>query len=1385
MVRVLLFHYFKSQRVFFDSYQPTTLASTKDYLFLATGEMKVFVYSLEQPNFPLLCQFPTMSKPVRLMCNEKAKCVVTIESSSKRRNSRAGSKAKVCKNARAYFNWFKANPDEAVRTYVAGHSRFQRQEAEVNCRAFLALEIPTQFNVNSVSCCPTSGNIAIASEKKVSVFRWNGNLSSDVSETSAASQDLEHFLDIEPSMVVKEVVLADSYLAFRSNLDVQILKFVFTSEGESASSSGSGKSTSSGVVLQTRSTTGRAFESLLQCTEQVTGEQEKDDDCVLWSFDDCSPVSSLPQQLPVKSDEEVMFPTIRKEQVFKDFLPDPKEVLGPVSEVPGHPVTVAFGGLYGIGFAVDGCMLKVKGVTMLYRRFRVEQLSNDGNDSATLHTLQLLPTYTQGIPHLKEKQRSPLVPRNVSDPTLCGMSCLISGPKEGYVYDVFSTCKLISYYKYSCDTISVSTCNGLLHAITRQGIETYTVRMYAAASDWIRKNAAVDIQLDEQLLEEQKVTGSLADHEENLIEVKNKKGKGDKDLDSENANDYSTSCHAETESIPDSGSAGSAQSEESLLTDALNHEERENTKPEPRNDSNTCAAEDVPHAACSTVRSNNDQSASMVVDSPEGNTLPSRPGISVDILSGNKDVDSSSSDVKLTVDNSGRTLVRFTSGSRSTPPALSNKARLPDIEEVHDQGDANAELTGSLLTRAFAISNPLSRSNIIGAKVSDSVYQAAVSRLSSDCGWTLPVFDLESLRQVGLNDSLWSANFLNLYFSVFSFSFKHRSLKPQHDQGESASPDWRVFVLQNMDATQLYKAVMPLASRCQKHNAQAYHHLVCEQHFFLRTLCLADSTAKEDKKRKKLKKLLCESAANLAELFARIPSAYKDSLDYFALSGLTLRDIVDRASKSGQAVGEGVIYYLDEKLLGSDESVNVSENTARKIFKLYSRGKPGRVAEIILMSSLSGFSSDTALVALEELKKTRKAEGALYSLSPLDNLVRAVLYLHQCELDYAQSALFSIPKKKLVEVLTAHYYLLHEDGTRFTPLAQLLRKHRPKVLLEVLLTLHDNKSLSVETLLTLLGASKPDASHNDVTIGFMEAVLNDKNRLDAFDVTVIPLCGIYLERIGNTRGKRQTSASHQHVPKGEGHFGARHPWLNELSPFQGSLPLPGVPGCPLYKPAPPQCSPQLSKSSSLFSGPSRRTAAKVPYLATQRSVDTLACLTECSCCCCNEDLMKLQALLCSKFVSSELCNIVLSKIEGQKVKERTSLLLLCLPHVNRHTEAIAVMLDEFPLITLPYAEHYFGQDIEKWSRLVQTLLDLCKEDTNSDDSEFKRETIVVVLKGTLNQLSRIVTPSEFLALLPSDGCLGFFLPYLQHCYSRCASDSVSERLVAGTRPLAT
>ena len=33
---------------------------------------------------------------------------------------------------------------------------------------------------------------------------------------------------------------------------------------------------------------------------------------------------------------------------------------------------------------------------------------------------------------------------------------------------------------------------------------------------------------------------------------------------------------------------------------------------------------------------------------------------------------------------------------------------------------------------------------------------------------------------------------------------------------------------------------------------------------------------------------------------------------------------------------------------------------------------------------------------------------------------------------------------------------------------------------------------------------------------------------------------------------------------------------------------------------------------------------------------------------------------------------------------------------------------------------------------------MCKEDTNSDDSDFKRETIVAVLKGTIHKLIKVI-----------------------------------------------
>lgn len=327
-----------------------------------------------------------------------------------------------------------------------------------------------------------------------------------------------------------------------------------------------------------------------------------------------------------------------------------------------------------------------------------------------------------------------MVPRSLLDPTLCGMCCLISGPKEGFIYDVFSSCKLLSYYKYTCDTISVSACSGLLHAITKQGIETYTVRMYAAASDWIRVHAAVDVKLDQQLVEER----SLAEWEDKPVDVMSDSKQSCQDMESKNAVDFSVGYQTETEtrSSPATVSTKSAESADVIS------ETNEDHNQELQSASTLRVTGDSP----SSCDSNPSHVEALEEETPVKNVNPSGSELSHESSPDGKDDESSPSDVKLTVDDSGRTLVRFTSGSKSSSPAVPRKGTQP--KDSHDS-ESNPEFTASQLSRAFAVMNPLSRSSSSSAKLSDAAYLAAMNKLSSDCGWTLPVFDLESLRQVG------------------------------------------------------------------------------------------------------------------------------------------------------------------------------------------------------------------------------------------------------------------------------------------------------------------------------------------------------------------------------------------------------------------------------------------------------------------------------------------------------------------------------------------------------------------------------------------------------------------------------------------------------------
>ena len=146
------------------------------------------------------------------------------------------------------------------------------------------------------------------------------------------------------------------------------------------------------------------LDELENSKEGSTSEQNEQyeilsQDCILWTFDKGTPKpqskTTASASFPAQQ-RQFLFPSVRQDPVYKDRTTEPKSVLGPVSEVDGHPIKLELAGVYGIGFGVAE-MQDVHGVTMLYRRFRAEQLTNDEVDSAELHTLQLLPTYTEGI----------------------------------------------------------------------------------------------------------------------------------------------------------------------------------------------------------------------------------------------------------------------------------------------------------------------------------------------------------------------------------------------------------------------------------------------------------------------------------------------------------------------------------------------------------------------------------------------------------------------------------------------------------------------------------------------------------------------------------------------------------------------------------------------------------------------------------------------------------------------------------------------------------------------------------------------------------------------------------------------------------------------------
>ncbi|XP_062501526.1 BLOC-2 complex member HPS3-like [Corticium candelabrum] len=139
-----------------------------------------------------------------------------------------------------------------------------------------------------------------------------------------------------------------------------------------------------------------------------------------------------------------------------------------------------------ISTSADGKQVMASCVVLLYKKYI--------HLGGSIHSLQFVPTF-QALKDVSRVTTNSGLPCPLLPPIhiqevrqLVGMGCFVSGPKQGYMYDVKNDTKLLSTYPYMHETTAADVGSQFLQAITTMGLETYTVRTFSHSVHEVRKN---------------------------------------------------------------------------------------------------------------------------------------------------------------------------------------------------------------------------------------------------------------------------------------------------------------------------------------------------------------------------------------------------------------------------------------------------------------------------------------------------------------------------------------------------------------------------------------------------------------------------------------------------------------------------------------------------------------------------------------------------------------------------------------------------------------------------------------------------------------------------------------------------------------------------------
>ncbi|XP_064610493.1 BLOC-2 complex member HPS3-like isoform X2 [Liolophura sinensis] len=610
---------------------------------------------------------------------------------------------------------------------------------------------------------------------------------------------------------------------------------------------------------------------------------------------------------------------------------------------------------------------------------------------------------------------------------------------------------------------------------------------------------------------------------------------------------------------------------------------------------------------------------------------------------------------------------------------------------------------------------------------------------------TIPPPDLETCLVsiqpfIGTRQAAMSDRHLHLLTKVESHF-------PATKPSKRRETNWSLYVLEPSLVSDLYKDMVMLGTKNQESSPPTYLHLLLEGFIALKSYLMESNTDEL-----KVLDLLSECCALLGDYYSQPGCGeWRLALPYYLMSGLTPEDILRQAvlhqqiSKTSiDGFGQGLMNYLNYILFEDKSEREIKTEYCDIILKCYAEADPSNLSKVIMFGKYQNFDTAKAISLVED--NIRDSANVEKKHRCTDLLCSAVLNLRLCEPDKALSALSTVSKADVIRMCVENPQLLHTGTMELSPLSQLMRQHFSPVFITILVALQDSAIIPVDMALTLLKSNvyQSEVHRNTHVKEYLETLINDERRQKIFDEAATLLCDIYLMRLMEWKPpkSRNFPVPQFTMPKGSGFFGARFSWLDHMPPFY----------CPDNMKQPCQY--------LQFSKPGLGLRAKVMSQPIRIDQQTMS-KDGCPCCLCNEDLLKLQAILSSRFVTEKIVRLVLDRLQGWEASSMyESLWLLCMTYID-FRQSVDILVEKYPSVLPEFLVGCIGKNTDKLRYTLESLICALRKAAALPTPE--DNSYVDSVKGVLGMMAGLLPVDQFIQLLPTDGSLLAFLPYIIKC----------------------